>query len=70
MNWIKKNALYLIGGVLGAIGGYFYWKNVGCSTNSCAITSNPYLTIGYGALLGGLFLSFFEKKKESNHSNR
>ena len=28
---MKKNWAYLIGGIAGSIGGYFYWYYVGCS---------------------------------------
>ena len=41
----------LIGGVLG----YGYYKIIGCSTGSCPITSNPWISTFYGALLGALF---------------
>ncbi len=40
-NWISENKLYIIGALLGAIGGFLYWKFVGCSAGTCAITSKP-----------------------------
>lgn len=46
-------------GALGALAGFVYWKLYGC-TEGCAITSNMYLTTGYGFLLGYLFTSSFE----------
>lgn len=42
----------LIGVVLGGAGGYGWYRVVGCSTGSCPITSNPYISTIYGALLG------------------
>ena len=37
-NWIIKNKLYFIGASIGALGGFLYWKYVGCLTGTCAIT--------------------------------
>ncbi len=53
-----------LGIIIGGIGGLLYYKFVGCSNGSCAITSNPYITTLYGTLMGGL-LFYKEKKKES-----
>ena len=41
-------ALTLAGGV----GGWLYYRYVGCATGACAITSNPWLTIGFGVVFG------------------
>ncbi|MBM4394127.1 MAG: hypothetical protein FJ087_00375 [Deltaproteobacteria bacterium] len=38
--------------VAGAILGYLYWAEVGCTTGGCPLTSNPFLTTGFGALIG------------------
>ena len=38
------------GGVLG----FAYYKLVGCRTGTCPITSSPYISTLYGALLGYL----------------
>jgi hypothetical protein len=44
----------ILGVVIGGAGGYAYYRFVGCSTGSCPITSNPYSSIIYGMLIGGL----------------
>ena len=31
----------IVGAIVGAIGGYLYWRYVGCSTDTCPITSSP-----------------------------
>ena len=49
--------------VVGAILGYAYYYYIGCVSGSCPITSNPYISTFYGAVLGGL-LSFPSKKKK------
>ena len=40
--------------VLGAIGGYAYYKFVGCKTGACLITGNPWISTLYGALMGAM----------------
>lgn len=59
----KKNLLTIIGVFVGAIAGYFYWQQVGCSSGSCAITSNPYNSTIYGSIMGGLLFSIFQNNK-------
>jgi hypothetical protein len=54
----------LIGIILGAIGGYIYYIEVGCATGTCPLTSNPYGSILYGALIGYLLGDMFRKKKQ------
>ncbi len=56
--WVKTG-LFL---TLGAIAGYSYYYFIGCSTNSCPITSNPYISSGYGMMVG-LLMSVDTKKK-------
>lgn len=57
--------LYIIGAVLGAIGGYLYWNYVGCSSGTCMITSKPVNSTLYGALMGGLLFGIFKKERKS-----
>lgn len=57
----KKHLLTIIGVFVGATAGYFYWQQVGCSSGSCAITSNPINSTIYGAFMGGLLFSMFKK---------
>ncbi|HOZ81884.1 MAG TPA: DUF6132 family protein [Bacteroidia bacterium] len=59
--FLRANWLIIAGTLAGAVGGYLYWKLVGCSSGTCAITSNPLNSTFYGALMGGLFLSLFQK---------
>jgi hypothetical protein len=44
-----------LGAAAGAALGLAYYGFVGCSTGGCPITSDPAVSAGYGALLGGLF---------------
>lgn len=60
--------LYIGGGILGAVAGYTYYALIGCSSGSCAITSNPTMSTIYGTifglLIGSLFTSSRKKEKE------
>jgi hypothetical protein len=56
---LSKYPLTFIGILVGAVGGFFYWKYVGC-TNGCPMQSNPYRMTAYGAVMGGLVLSMFQ----------
>jgi hypothetical protein len=44
-----------LGITIGGLAGFLYYYFVGCSSGTCAITSNPYMSIIWGGLLG-LFL--------------
>lgn len=64
--FIKRYKLTLIGMIVGAAGGYAYYYFIGCSSGSCAITSNPLNSTVYGVMMGGLAFNMFEsgnKKK-------
>ncbi len=41
-----------IGAFLGALGGFLYWKEIGCVTGTCPIKSQWQTMVPYGALLG------------------
>ena len=66
-HWITNNKLLIAGIILGAIGGFLYWQQIGCSTGTCMITSKPINSTVYGAVMGALLLSLFkrEDKKQS-----
>ncbi len=46
----------LLGVVLGGIGGFLFYYFVGCSSGSCPITGNPYVSIIWGSLFGFLLV--------------
>ncbi len=50
--WIIRVVVAIAGGTAG----YLYYHYVGCVTGTCPITSNPILSIGYGALIGLLLV--------------
>lgn len=65
-SWLINNKLLVIGVVMGAIGGYLYWQQIGCNSGTCAITSKWHNSTGYGALMGGLLFSMFKREKNAD----
>ena len=53
MNWLRTKKMLVIGILFGALGGYLYWRFVGCASGTCAITSVWWRSTLYGALMGG-----------------
>lgn len=68
MNTLKNNWTYLLGALLGAVGGFLYWKYVGCLSGTCPITSSPLYSTLYGVLLGSLLGGAFKKDEVSKQS--
>ncbi|HNX11929.1 MAG TPA: DUF6132 family protein [Paludibacteraceae bacterium] len=62
--FLKKNILPIIGLLVGAAGGYLYYYYVGCASGTCPLTSNPYISVLYGALMGFLLFDIFKKKEK------
>lgn len=50
--------------VIGGIAGFSYYHFIGCSSGSCPITGNPYISTAYGAMMGFIFALPSKKKKE------
>jgi hypothetical protein len=48
---IVKRVAWLAGGAAAGFGWYYF---VGCVGGTCPISSNPYISTAYGALVGGL----------------
>jgi len=64
-SFILKRILPIFGG---AILGYAYYYFIGCTSGTCAITSNPYISTIYGAVVGATIS--FPNKKEKNENER
>ena len=61
MEFIKTYGFTIIGVAVGAVGGYLYYAKVGCESGTCPITSSPYISTIYGAIMGGLTVNIFTK---------
>ncbi len=54
--------------LIGALGGFLYYKFVGCYSGTCPITGNPLISTLYGAAIGFVFTNFkSDKKKEEKN---
>ncbi len=60
LHWLKL-AVFV---ALGALGGFAYYAFIGCTSGTCPITSNPFISTGYGALIGAV-LGWERKQKSS-----
>ena len=67
--WLINNKFIIVGVLLGAIAGFLYWKQIGCTSGTCLITSKWHNSTAYGALMGGLVFSMFKKTKKTEAEN-
>jgi len=69
---MKIDKTFLIKRILpvmaGAVLGYAYYYFIGCNNGSCAITSNPYVSTAYGAVLG-VILAIPSKKRATKEND-
>ena len=65
--FIKKYILRITGIIVGACGGFAWYYFVGCTSGTCPITSNPFISILWGALMGYLVADMFKKKKHETN---
>ncbi|MBN2426249.1 MAG: hypothetical protein JXR46_11260 [Calditrichaceae bacterium] len=59
--WIRLSVY----GFLGMGAGFAYYYFIGCNSGACPITSNPFISTGYG-LAAGLILGWNNKKSKKN----
>ncbi len=69
-NILRRNILTIAGVVIGSVGGFLYWKYIGCTNGTCYIQSNPFRMTLYGAFMGGLVFNIFQPKiKKQQHEH-
>ena len=70
-DFIRKHYFIIIFTFLGAIGGFLYWRLIGCESGTCPIKSKWYLStiwglaFGYlsGSIIKDIIIKIREKKK-------
>jgi hypothetical protein len=60
INKIKDSKYFIIGLVVGATGGFLYWKYIGCLDGTCPLASNWLIMTIYGTILGGVLGNIFQ----------
>lgn len=66
-NLIKNKSIQIVFTIIGGIGGFLYWRFVGCESGSCPIQSVWYWSTLWGMAVGyliGDFISDFVKKRK------
>jgi hypothetical protein len=67
-DFLRKYIPEIVGTILGAAGGFLYWKYIGCLSGKCVIKSNWYLMVPWAMILGYLAGSmtgdFLRKRKK------
>lgn len=66
-NFIIKRMLPVIAG---AGLGYAYYHFIGCNAGHCPITSSPYISTVYGAVMGALLAIPSKIKNDSNEEDQ
>ncbi|MGA2623875.1 MAG: DUF6132 family protein [Bacteroidota bacterium] len=56
--------------LLGAGGGFAYYHFVACSSSTCPITGNPWLSTAYGALIGWIAAPSMKKNEDNSSADR
>ncbi|MEZ4721870.1 MAG: DUF6132 family protein [Flavobacteriales bacterium] len=63
----SKYAYWAIGGALGGVAGYFYWKYWGCD-GACLITAVWWRTSIYGSVVGAMLADNVWSARKNNIS--
>lgn len=64
---LKSKRIQIVFFVAGAIGGFLYWRFIGCNSGTCAIKSVWYWSTLWGAAVGylvGDFIGDFVQKRK------
>jgi hypothetical protein len=67
-SFFRTKQLQLTLFIIGAVGGFLYWRFIGCESGTCAIKSVWYWSTLWGALMGyliGDFINDFINRKKN-----
>ena len=54
--------------LVGSAGGWLYYRYVGCTTGTCAVTSSPWLSTGFGCVLGSLLYTVLRPSRSKGQN--
>ena len=60
MKKLVGNKIIMLGIILGGVGGYWYWKEIGCVTGTCPLKSQWQTMIPYGMFMGYVVFDFIQ----------
>jgi len=64
--WFRHKWFIPVAGLmLGMAGGLLYWQQIGCVSGSCPITSSPWISSGYGGMMGYLLAGIVQPSGKS-----
>jgi hypothetical protein len=73
-DFIRKNYFIIIFTLAGAIGGFLYWKFIGCQSGTCPIKSKWYLStlwgLAFGYLTGSIIKDIITKITENKKAKK
>ncbi len=67
MKKVLQTARKLLPVLIGAVAGFAYYYFIGCHSGTCPITSNPYISTGYGAMMGVIYMLPTKKTQKSEN---
>ena len=70
-SWLNQHpiAKKVIFAAIGGIAGYAYYYYIGCASGTCPISSNPYISVAYGMVMGLVISMNGKKDKAEIHAN-
>jgi hypothetical protein len=68
MKKLVSHKVLILGMLLGGIGGYFYWKEIGCVTGNCPLKSQWQTMIPYGMFIGYIVSDFIQSNIKRSKS--
>lgn len=68
-DFLNINKWRIAGTGVGLLGGFLYYHFIGCSSGTCPITSNPFISTIYGGVIGYLISDLFKKKEVKQEEN-
>lgn len=66
----KKTLVILSGIAIGLLGGFLYWKFIGCSSGTCPLTSKWHTSTLFGGVFGYLIADSIKLKEKEKQEQK